>query len=1433
MQSNVEPIDLLALSRVINTEPVVVASDTLVIDAIALMVNQAQNGDRYTDCVLVAENTYIQGILTGSDIVRLTLSKSNFTEIKIAEVMTRQVVTLKQSQNHDIFTALQLMRQHGIGYLPILDEQEHLVGIVTQDSLLQALDLQALQQHQSQKHICYESHIQASFQAYFENNILNRVSDAVVGIDSEHHIVYLNQAAEQLYNIKLEEFLGRHLEEAYHYRWLNPEDEQASYDALSATGAWQGENIHIKKNGEEIFVESSVSVLKDNHGEDIGFVAVIRDITERKRAEIALQEKQQQLEAITANNPVGIYRFIYHTDGSVSMPYASEGYREILGLNPIDMSAYPEDVLSTIHPDDRERFATTLIIANQEQHQSNYIEYRAIDVLGQVKWIANNFRCFKSKNGDLIVDGVDIDITTRKRAEIALQTSEERFRSLVEISSDWVWEVNEYGFFTYASPKVFDILGYTPQEILGQTPFELMAPFETQRLSEVINSFITEQQPFKNFENIHLHKNAHSVVVETSGVPIFDASGKFRGYRGIDRDITERFQAQDKLRESEERFRLLVTHVPVGIFQTDNKGECIFVNPRWSEIAGISPDESMGKGWKSAIHPEDREQVVTSWYEAATAGREFAMEYRFRTPEGKVSWVVANATAIRNQTGEITGYLGTVTDITERKQAEEQLRWTQTSLQEAQRIAKMGSWSRDLTTNERWWSEGFYRIINLNPNDGMPDVVNLINSIVHPDDRDRIYQMGMDCIERGIPYETEVRFLRPDNSFGYLFLCGRVERDSQGNLTRYYGISQDISEYKRVELELRESKERYRSVIKSLHEGIVIQQADGTISSCNSSAERILGLSTEQIKGRDSCDPRWRTIHEDGSPFPGENHPPMIALHTGKPYLNTVMGVHKPNGELTWILIHSEPLFLPEETIPYAVVSSFSDITRRKEAEEKIKQQAQLLDITTDAILVKNLEQNILYCNNSAEQIYGWTREELIGKIANEVLYPEISPLLEETLTSVVETGSWMGELNKVTKAGKNIIVASRWTLVRDKAGNPKSILTVDTDITEKKQLENQFLRTQRLESLGTLASGIAHDLNNMLTPILAIAQLLPLKLSSQQPDCSEMLTMLENSAKRGANMVKQILTFARGNQGKRTVLQINHLLKDIEHFAKGTFPKSIAIKRNLPQDLLTISADPTQMHQVLMNLVVNARDAMPDGGTITITAQNLCVDESYAKMNIEAKVGNYVVVTIADTGTGIPPEVIEHIFDPFFTTKAVGKGTGLGLSTVIGIIKSHGGFIQVSSELGKGSQFKVYLPSTQDTKIEATQENVALVGNSELILVVDDEPAICEILKTTLESQNFEILTAADGIEAISTYVQNKTKISLVLIDMMMPEMDGATAIRTIQQLNPQAQIIAMSGLASTETLAQAAGNGIQGFLAKPFTKSDLFNTINGVLKS
>ncbi len=508
------------------------------------------------------------------------------------------------------------------------------------------------------------------------------------------------------------------------------------------------------------------------------------------------------------------------------------------------------------------------------------------------------------------------------------------------------------------------------------------------------------------------------------------------------------------------------------------------------------------------------------------------------------------------------------------------------------------------------------------------------------------------------------------------------------------------------------------------------------------------------------------------------------------------------------------------------------EIQERQRSEQKIHEQAALLDITTDAILVQDLSNQILFWNKGAERLYGWKAEEAVGKNVDKLLYRDTFCDVEDNPISLAEKAEWQGELHQVTKEGKEIIVASRLTLVRDEDGQPKSILTVNTDITEKKQLEAQFLRGQRMESLGTLASGIAHDLNNALTPIMMTVQLLEIKLQDELSQ--EWLSILETNVKRAADLVKQVLSFARGLEGKHKTLEVGQLISEIEQIAKQTFSRAIVIRTDIPaENLWTVSGDATQLHQVLMNLCVNARDAMPEGGILGISAQNLWIDENYARMNLDAKVGSYVVITVSDTGIGIPRKIVDRIFEPFFTTKELGKGTGLGLSTVIGIIKSHGGFVNVYSEVGKGTQFKVYLPVTQTIEtdcIPAAHKELP-TGHGELILVVDDEDSIREITKTSLETNAYKVLTASDGIEAVALYTQHKEEISVVLIDMMMPSMDGPTTIRILQKINPQVKIIGVSGLVSNHEMIELIGDSVKAFLPKPYTSNELLKNLQTVI--
>lgn len=534
--------------------------------------------------------------------------------------------------------------------------------------------------------------------------------------------------------------------------------------------------------------------------------------------------------------------------------------------------------------------------------------------------------------------------------------------------------------------------------------------------------------------------------------------------------------------------------------------------------------------------------------------------------------------------------------------------------------------------------------------------------------------------------------------------------------------------------------------------------------------------------------------------------------------------LHK-DGTYRWVRDEMKLVFDSDSNL-VEIVGAWYEITDRKQAEEQVMEQAALLNIATDAILVRDLDSRILFWNKGAERLYGWTAEEATGQSSKVLLHKETSPQVADALKTVTEAGSWQGELQQVTKEGREIIVESRWTLVRDERGKPKSILAVNTDITQKKQLEAQFLRIQRIESIGTLAGGIAHDLNNILTPILASAQLLQMELPAEKKQ--GLLIMVENNAKRGANLIKQVLSFARGVEGEHTILEVSHVIREIAEVARETFPKSIEVRTDIAPDLWAVSGDATQIHQVLMNLCVNARDAMPSGGELSISAANLFIDAHYAQMNIEARVGPYTVIAVSDTGSGIRPEIQERIFEPFFTTKELGKGTGLGLSTVVGIVRSHGGFIKLHSQSGRGTQFQVYLPAVGATEAPQSEEIEIPQGQKELVLVVDDEPDLRDITEIALQKYAYRVLTACDGIEAVALYAEYKNEISVVLLNMMMPHMDGPTAIRTLQKIKPSVKIIAVSGLPSSEMIAEATRLGVTAFLSKPYTAKELLKTLH-----
>jgi PAS domain S-box-containing protein len=628
-----------------------------------------------------------------------------------------------------------------------------------------------------------------------------------------------------------------------------------------------------------------------------------------------------------------------------------------------------------------------------------------------------------------------------------------------------------------------------------------------------------------------------------------------------------------------------------------------------------------------------------------------------------------------------------------------------------------------------------------------------------------------------------------------------------------FWVARDVTDSRALHDKL--ATERWMSqMLEAASDAFVVLDGDWRVRYVNPSAERMARRAREEMIGQ----VLWDMFPEArGSAFE-RNY--TLAVRSGEPV--TFEAEYSPLG--VWLAVRASP-------IAGGLALVLRDITDERQQRERLREQAALLDAAQDAIFLRDLDRRIRYWNRSAERLYGWGAPEVLGKAVEDLIYVDPQQFAE-TWRIAVEQGSWSGELRHKSRAGREFVVQSRWTLIRSDDGAPQSILSINTDVTERKALESQFLRAQRMESIGTLAGGIAHDLNNVLTPVTMAIDLLRSEVESAQG--SELLDTLGASVRRGADLVKQVLTFARGVDGRRSAVDPRQLLSEIQKIIADTFPRSIEVRVQVQADAAMINADSTQVHQVLLNLALNARDAMPLGGKLSLAATNVFIDEQYTAVHPGSRSGHFVAFDVSDTGIGMAPDVMRQIFDPFFTTKEVGGGTGLGLSTSLAIVESHGGFINVYSEPLRGSTFKVYLPVAGSSEMSAAPSDSEPVprGRGELILLVDDEPAVRAVTTRTLEAFGYRVLTAEDGAEAIAVFVQHRHEIAAVITDLMMPVMDGAATIHALRRVDPTVKIIAASGLAANESSTQLRGQGVNHFLAKPYSAPSMLRVLDYLLR-
>lgn len=630
-----------------------------------------------------------------------------------------------------------------------------------------------------------------------------------------------------------------------------------------------------------------------------------------------------------------------------------------------------------------------------------------------------------------------------------------------------------------------------------------------------------------------------------------------------------------------------------------------------------------------------------------------------------------------------------------------------------------------------------------------------------------------------------------------------------------------------LEESLAQEQDLLRLLMENLPDDVYFKDINSRYLIVSRSLATRFGMTPAELKGKTDFDlfsqEHARKTFEDEQRI----------IRSGQPLLDCEERETWPHQPDTWMLTTKMPL----RDASGNIVGTFGlsrDITARKRAEQRISEQAAVIDQTPIAILITDFSHRVTYCNAGAAVLYGVPAEKLLGSTAENIFTADTLVQLNEAWLATLVNGRWTGEMPLVTQTGREIQAEFHMSLIYDDSGRVKARLSIAIDITEKKKIEEQFLRAQRLESLGLLAAGIAHDLNNVLSPVLMGAPLLRGKITGRAD--LHVLETIEHSAVRGAGLVRQILSFAHGTSSKKTLVQIKHLLNEMADFIQETFPKTITLKTEIPNNLWAVRGNPVQIHQVLLNLCVNARDAMPQGGTLTLVAENRTLDGPalQAQPGHGPIPGSYVVLEVSDTGTGIPADVLTRIWDPFFTTKAEGKGTGLGLATVRGIATSHGGFVIVFSEPGSGSRFSVFLPAAE----QAIASGLSAVsadpfrtrGQGELVLVVDDEIDIRNLITTILSRFGYRVVAAANGNEAMALYAPREGEIALVVTDLSMPQMGGGNLAIALSRLNPSVKILFMSGANDAGTVGEIIPASAH-VLGKPFTGGELLASIRKAL--